>query len=159
MRSAPCSRVTGRASAIRTMTARPGIRSPRLFRRSGNRWPVQNKIPVATRPVGGSPTNPMVTRPIERNKKLRLVRLGGRLSQSGKLIVFHEAQRFGVDAVALAGGARAVRKDVAQVRLTACAEDFAPHHAVAPIDGGDDILLGHGLKEAGPACAGIELRV
>src|SRR5574341_1888995 len=68
-------------------------------------------------------------------------------------------QRRGVDAVSQSRWLRYVREDVAQVGVAAAAEDFGAAHEEAAVVLGGDRVGGHGLVEAGPAGAGVELGV
>src|SRR6185436_13258267 len=70
-----------------------------------------------------------------------------------------EVERERVDAVALAGRVRPVREDVAEMRVAGGAAHLDPAHAVAVVDLGLDRILLRRLEEAGPAGAGVELRV
>ena len=67
-----------------------------------------------------------------------------------------EGERGGVDAVAEAGGTRAVGEDVAQVAAAAGAGDFNPAHAEGVVFVLVDGFGVGGDHEAGPAAAGIE---
>src|SRR4029077_17264866 len=64
-----------------------------------------------------------------------------------------------VDAVALAGGCRAVLEDVSEVRPAAPAGHLGAHHAVAAIGVQVDRVRDRRLREAPPAGAGVELGV
>src|SRR5580658_4604292 len=75
-----------------------------------------------------------------------------------KIFVLLESQGGRIEAKAQAGRPRAIIKNVSQVGVASDAQDFRPIHAVAMVGVIDDILLGHGLKKAGPAGAGIKLR-
>src|SRR5262245_498864 len=46
-----------------------------------------------------------------------------------------------------------------EVGIAAGAQNLHPSHPVAPVLFGDDVLAGDRLEEAGPAGAGVELRV
>src|SRR6201992_3184182 len=70
-----------------------------------------------------------------------------------------EAQGGRVDAVALAGRARPVAEDVAQVTAAAAAQDFGAAHEHAVVRAQLDRVLGGGLEEARPAGGGVELGV
>ena len=74
---------------------------------------------------------------------------------------FHrlEVEGGGVQAVAKAGGSRAVGKDVAQVGITPFAQHFGTAHAEADVRFFCDVFIGDGLVETRPACAGIELGI
>ncbi len=74
-----------------------------------------------------------------------------------EVLIFFESERSGIEAEAQTGGGRAVFKNMAQVCAATDAFDFRPSHAVAVIGFGEDVLLGDGLKETGPAGAGIKL--
>ena len=77
-----------------------------------------------------------------------------------------ELQTNAVDAMAGPRFSGPIRKDVAEVRITCCAPNFYPNHAVAVVvDSGD--LVGRYLSvKAGPTapriefgCAGIQCRI
>jgi hypothetical protein len=70
-----------------------------------------------------------------------------------------EVQGDGVDAVAQAGGRRAVLEDVAEMGAAAAAQDFRSPHAVACVMLRIHDSFGDGLVEAGPAGAGVEFGV
>jgi hypothetical protein len=74
-------------------------------------------------------------------------------------LCFAELEGDGVDAVALACGARAVVEDVAEVGSAVVACDFGAAHPEEVVVFGGDVLIGDGLEEAGPACAGLEFGV
>ena len=66
-----------------------------------------------------------------------------------EVFVFHENQRGGIQTIAQAGRSRAILEDMAQVRVTARAQDF---HALAiPVHLRHDIFLGDRLEKARPA--------
>src|ERR1039457_4281638 len=73
------------------------------------------------------------------------------------LFLCFEAQRRGVDAIALASGRRAVGKQVAQVRVALAAQHLGALHEEAPVGFGADVLVGGGGGETRPSGAGIEL--
>ena len=86
-------------------------------------------------------------------------RLAGELFLFGgeSLAFAGEVERGGVDAVAQAGGTRAVGEDVAEVPATTGAGDLDAPHAVAPVLVLSDGFGAGGDHEAGPAAAGVEL--
>ena len=61
-----------------------------------------------------------------------------------------------IHAVAEAGRRGAVVEDVAEVAVAQSATDGGAHHHQRAVDGFDDVLIGDGLIEAGPAGAGFE---
>src|SRR5580658_6807786 len=69
-----------------------------------------------------------------------------------------ESQRGGVEAVAQPGGRRAILEDMAEMGVAAGADNLGANHAVAAVGDGLDIFRRDGLKEAGPAGAGIKFR-
>ena len=73
------------------------------------------------------------------------------------LLFVLEGERGGVDAVAQAGGSRAVGEDVAEVAAAAGAGHFDAAHAEAAVLVLDDGFRLGGDHEAGPAAAGVEL--
>src|SRR5262245_16545768 len=73
--------------------------------------------------------------------------------------VLMEGERRGIDTIAKASRRRSILEDVAEVRVAAHAVNFCADHPEARVRGTTDILLSHGLKETGPASAGIELRI
>ena len=81
--------------------------------------------------------------------------LGERVGGQRALVV--ELERGGVEAVAQAGGLRAVLEDVAEVRAAAGAVDLVAHHAVAVVALRADVHRVDGGVEAGPAGARVEL--
>src|ERR1035441_9170652 len=73
------------------------------------------------------------------------------------LFLWFEAQRGGVDAITLAGGRRAVGKQVAQVRVALAAQHLGALHEEAPVGFGADVLLRRRGGKTRPSRAGIEL--
>src|SRR5690242_15299478 len=69
-----------------------------------------------------------------------------------------EIQRQTVDAVAQAGGRRAVVEDMAEMPAAAPAVDFGALHDECVVRSGSDRIR-QGLPEARPACAGFEFRL
>ena len=74
------------------------------------------------------------------------------------LLLWIEFQSGGVYAISQAGGARAVREDVAQVGAAGITHHFGPAHSVAVVVFGFHVFFGDGFVEAGPSAAGIEFR-
>src|SRR5205085_2667089 len=74
-----------------------------------------------------------------------------------RLVLGRELETDRIDAVALAGGRRAVIEDVALMRTAASADDFRPDHAVAGVADIFEMTLGKRLGEARPAGAAFEL--
>src|SRR5438132_3754678 len=70
----------------------------------------------------------------------------------------NELQRSRVHAVAQAGGLRSVRKDVAQVGVTAAAANLRALHEPAIIRMSRDSVFADRLPETRPAGAGVKLR-
>ena len=73
--------------------------------------------------------------------------------------VGNEAQRRGVHTVAKPGRLRAVVEDVTEMRVAEFAAYGGAHHAEGGVPLLDDVLLSDGSPEAGPAGAGLELRI
>src|ERR1035438_5741797 len=73
------------------------------------------------------------------------------------LFLWFEAQRRGVDAIALAGGRRPVGKQVAQVRVALAAQHLGALHEEAPVGFGAHVLVRRGRGKARPSRPGIEL--
>ena len=74
----------------------------------------------------------------------------------GEVLVFLEDQGGGIQAVAKAGGLRAVLENVAEMAVAQCAKDLGAVHAVAQVLMVEDVLSGHRGEEAGPACARVK---
>jgi hypothetical protein len=72
---------------------------------------------------------------------------------------FYEVHGRRVHAVAEAGGRWSVVEDVPQVGVALATGNCGAFHAERVITSLDDVLLGDGLVEAGPASSGIELGV
>src|SRR3954452_23146068 len=81
------------------------------------------------------------------------------LSGAGNLRAWVQVERAGVDAVALAGRAGAVREHVPEVAAAGSARHFGADHPEAAVLVQVDIRVLPGLCEARPAGAGIELGV
>jgi hypothetical protein len=75
------------------------------------------------------------------------------------LFLLVQFQSGGVDAVALAGGIRAVVENVAEVGVAAAALHLGTRHPVARVGFGLDRFLAGGSIETGPAGAGVIFRV
>src|SRR5690606_23579262 len=73
------------------------------------------------------------------------------------LLARHQPERRRVEAVALAGRLRAVRKDMAEMRVAAAAQDLRALHGEAAVGLGADRGRFDGGVEARPAGAGIVL--
>src|SRR5262245_11493363 len=84
-------------------------------------------------------------------------RFGGGVGQRGQFPLLREGERFGVDTVSQASRGGAIIENMAEMSIAAGAQDLGADHAVAAVFMGDDILVGYGLEEAGPAGAGVEL--
>jgi hypothetical protein len=84
---------------------------------------------------------------------------GRGVGRLGHIPLIGERERLGIDAIPQAGGGWTVIEHMAAVAVSAGAEDLRPDHAVTAVGMRDDVLLGHGLEEAGPAGAGVELAV
>ena len=69
----------------------------------------------------------------------------------GRRSALLELERRRVDAVALAGGGRAVGKDVTEVRVAALAHDLDALHPEAHVALERQVLLGDGVPEARPS--------
>src|ERR1017187_3540914 len=72
------------------------------------------------------------------------------------LFPWFEAERGGVDAIALAGGRRAVGKQVAQMRVALAAQHLGALHEEALVGFGGDVLFRRRRGKARPSRAGIE---
>src|ERR1017187_575253 len=75
------------------------------------------------------------------------------------LLFWVKAQRRGVDAIALAGGSGAIRKNVAQVRVALGAKRLGALHEKAVVALGGDVFFRRGRRETRPSGAGIELLI
>src|ERR1017187_9263594 len=73
------------------------------------------------------------------------------------LFPWFEAERGGVDAIALAGGRRAVGKQVAQMRVALAAQHLGALHEETPVGFGAHVLVRCRRGKARPSRAGIEL--
>jgi hypothetical protein len=76
-----------------------------------------------------------------------------------QVLIFLEDKRGGVEAEAQSSRLGAIFKNVTQMRAATDAFDFDPVHPVTVVGFGQDVFLGDRLEEAGPAGAGIELRL
>lgn len=74
-----------------------------------------------------------------------------------RLFLGVELQGDGINAIAEAGRAWAIRKDVLEMSAAGTAQDFGPGHSVAAVLLGLDILARKGIVKAGPPGSRIEL--
>ena len=73
-----------------------------------------------------------------------------------EIVIFLKGQGSRIDAIAQAGGRRAILKHVALVGAAQRAFNLHPVHPAAVVWLAHDIFPGHRLEEAGPPGAGIE---
>ena len=66
-------------------------------------------------------------------------------------VLIDKLQCGGIDAIAQTCGARPIGKDVSEVRVTAAAEDFLAHHAVASVSLDIDVLFTERRIETRPS--------
>ena len=88
----------------------------------------------------------------------------GRPAESARLIRWRSVrgvqyQCGGIQAVTLSGRRRAIRKDVAEVRITCLAQHFGPDHSEARVRAFRHTSLGKRSREARPSRTGVKLRI
>ena len=123
---------------------RPPVCPPRLPRPSRDISAVAGREPRMPRPA--------LRRPLACG-------FGSGVGQLRHILVIGERERLGIDAIPQASGGGAVIENMAEMAITASAQDLRTNHAVAAVCMRNDVLLGHGLEEAGPAGAGVELAI
>src|SRR5690349_2124695 len=148
--SKPCSRAAGTAAAYRAPATswRPNatIAGGRVMRRVSGSSPAATRSRIARDTATSSAGSSWNARRWS-------------LSGCGNLRARVQVERAGVDAVALAGRAGAVREHVPEVAAAGPARHFRADHPVAAVLVNLDVRVLPGLGEARPAGAGIELGV